>query len=412
MPRKTLRKKQARRRTRKVRGGATHRLPHVPATFEEFDWDLKFVMGHGELSGDVFRVPGNTYILNLATAGRACSKSAFSLENIIYELKPPRSGRKLIYEQLRDGRFLSGVGLISEGLYKPGRNTGTEAVYRTSDVVHPEDASGPETSIAIYEPDDIMADTTITFDNSNLPYVLMGAYTLPIPRALKLSTFSLNKLRGAVDEGYNADTYDEDAFLAAKPVSVTQKNEDNRAILVNPYNLLLPTMQGRDPTLESEASKTFQLSEIIPLLGPVPAGRNRLILVRACRVPNIMMDDANGLRARRLSISARRGPLLAAPAAAAAVIAAVEEAPLRNRLNFETLSLIRNALNVRIAGLPAPIRADATLAVGTLDTLIGELRANRSVAMNALYGGLAGAFAFLPHGAENPFHDLATILNF
>ena len=320
-PRKTRKNTRGKCQKLTKRGGARATLP-VPNSFEDFSrtWDILYVSAHGGLSGNMMVVPENTYILNLATAGKICNKVVWDIENWIYDYSPTARPVKTILQKMYDA--LKGNSFLSDYMYTPG-NVNTNVLEQYPDPPALAAAEVPLTrqqkSLAYYEPGDIMFDTTLSFVNHNYPVFLMGAYEVPISHELKRSLFRINKhlYRGEdYNNAGNVNTMNSEdvlRYLSLVPPEEFERHPPaaEHQIFNRDDNLLKNQMfPMRDPVPVNQP-----LSEVIPFINTslqekaVAAGGAeakvkpfKLIIIKACRValnPNV------ATRMRRYSIAAR-----------------------------------------------------------------------------------------------------------
>jgi hypothetical protein len=370
-----------------MKGGAVYKIPGIPPTLSDFqsNWKINFVGAHGAMNSNMFKVPENTYILNMSTAGKSCSKCLFQLDNVIFDYK---NFWKVIHEQLSRGGSNGGKSSFLELIERQSKLTNRmHALYN---------AAGEFTqTLAFYEPGDIMTDIYLQMYERNPPFFLMGLYNIPIPNRLQDIVQKANKDCG-VNEEFRV--IDDTKFLGAKS-DKSIMDSLNKRIIHNDKNLLKE---------ESEKKSDFTLHEIIfnhlPALSPIAAGQKRILIVGACREASKVV----GIRARRYSIGSRNIYRPSAAAAAAvggagaaaggAGAAAAPPAGALELINKGFLEAYRKKLS------------DKGVSPGDLDpltALIGELDANRVITINELHGVLHSLYTMSGEISE----ELANLLN-
>jgi hypothetical protein len=159
-----------------MRGGAINYFPLQDSieNADDLERNVHFinVVGHGNLTGQVFMVPENTYILFMGAAGFPIFRRPFQLPSLrnyrfLNTGETPAQWYQRTYAAIRDRTFFRDM------LFK------NNAPY------------APDTT-AIYEPGDIIQDLTLTFVNPNPPYLLMGVWNCPIPAELGDTFESIN----------------------------------------------------------------------------------------------------------------------------------------------------------------------------------------------------------------------------
>ncbi len=273
------------RKTKKIRGGSTNRLPLSPSiTFDRFntEWNMIHISGHGSsavknetsssLRPEMFIVPANTYIINLATAGKSCLKFVREIEQILYNVDESFN-RETIFQQLKNGTFMK------EYLYLNNNTNNSKMLYPPNNNNN-NTPSRASQSISIYTPGDLLSNTSISFFNHNSPYYLMGGYEIQIP---KERLYEIARMMGP---GTMSTSLHEHLF--------------NR-----PDNLLKDLMFDTSQSSVENILRKYKLSELIKYLNnlPINSGKNRLYIVRACRT----YSDSNFKKLlRKYSVMSRK----------------------------------------------------------------------------------------------------------
>lgn len=321
------------------RGGARNTLPLNEGLAAALPtWDTFYISGHGNLENSMMIVPPNTYILNLATAGRPCMKIRWKINNWIYDyddvIRGDRPVKEKLYKAIRDKTFFRDIAGGVESIYRPGTTALNEAEqYEAA-------ASASQKTLAFYEPGDIMFDTRISFHNDLLPIMLLGAYRVPINPELRDAIFDVNKVvyKPGVN-AYNVNISDVAPLPANNARGVATAAHDTMFNI--PDNLIRDSMfpAGRPQR------QLFHLSEVINTVNAANANGNKhLFMVTACRSGP---DETQSRRMRRFSIAARgnRSRVGIAPE----VILANAQAQWRTKLNADYLRYIKGQYEAKIA---------------------------------------------------------------
>jgi hypothetical protein len=178
-----------------MRGGAINYFPLQDTISNGADLEKSVhfinVVGHGSLTGQAFMVPENTFILFMGAAGFPIIRRPFQLPSLrkyrfLNTGETPAQWYERTYAAIRDRTFFRDM------LFK------NNAPY------------APDTT-AIYEPGDIVQDLTLSFENPDPPYLLMGVWNCPIPAAVG-TTFDTENgtIEGAKQEYFELSReYDE-----------------------------------------------------------------------------------------------------------------------------------------------------------------------------------------------------------
>ena len=151
-----------------MKGGATHYFPlpdHVTdgATLAGHVGFVS-VSAHGMLTGNVFVVPDNTYIMFLGGAGHPIERRpnqipALKKYRFMQPGETPEQWYERTYHDIHTGEF------FKDKLYKPNMPYAHE-------------------SVSIYEPGDIVQDLSLDLENRSYPFLLLGVWDCPIPAEL------------------------------------------------------------------------------------------------------------------------------------------------------------------------------------------------------------------------------------
>jgi hypothetical protein len=306
-------------KTRKVKkGGATDHI-----TMND-TWDIKIISSHGDIiDKKMYVVPPHTYILHLATAGKATAKLGWELDNWIYNFRDTTATRPGAMLH----RFMTA---INNGTFLKTSTNLKERVY-TQNLKNEEQIYGgkSDATISYYEPGDIVFNMNLTMYNNTFPIFLQGLYSFPIPYKLKLAQFNLNKKVGAIDPTSDVNNLRATNLSFGKSILITPSDfAEAHAIFNVEENFLQKEMFVENKT-------KFSVHDILHnKLAPATAESPRLVIVIACRVS---MDEKNAIRARRMSIATRRKP------------APLEGKPdrFRPRLELEYMKRLQTAFHER-----------------------------------------------------------------
>jgi hypothetical protein len=356
--RKAQTKRQRHQTWRKLtkRGGARDTLP-LPATFAEFQaaWDFFYVTSHGLFEDRLMIVPPNTYVLNMATAGRSCMKLDRYIDDLIYEKPSSGSGASAtsalesLYTEIRDRSFLRSLGRggkLTEHMFMPGttaRNEEEQYTNRTDPKATPINAA--EMSLAIYEPGDIMFDTQLHTMNDRLPLIVLGVYKIPVPFSMRQAVFDINKpviLPGKTI--FNVDQYDVNMSIP-KTANVWKATEEHHQL----FNVAENLIKGKMFPEAGAPVPYMYLSEVIDFTNTASNdGKQHFFMVNACR--SAETEETSRL-ARRLSIAARANRERVG--INAATLVTHPQKKYRSALNRAFLERILGALPGRIPKLTA-----------------------------------------------------------
>lgn len=302
-------------------GGARPDLP-IPSDYATFDrkWGIYYITAHGSLRSNFFVIPENTYILNIAVAGKGCHIFKWEIENLIYQRSEGARGlpiKQTIYNLFKDRKFYKDF-----HLYNPAIPLETQP-----------------TSLAFYEPGDFLLDSTISFYNHVWPIFLQGVYEIPIPIAIKDRVFAPNKRFYPEDE--NASTVNAGTIFKV-PKAGDVPGEIEQQIFNIPENL------WREKIFTPAGTKTkFQLKDIVREIRAIDTAKGidriRLIIVNTCRIPGDPSVTPSMLRSA--SETARRvpNPKAVEPEGPLSPSYKLERMEFQ-RLNLDTLIQIMNQL--------------------------------------------------------------------
>jgi hypothetical protein len=160
-----------------MKGGATHYFP-LPEHITDVNAlarNVGFlsVTAHGTLTGDVFLVPDNTYIMFLGGAGHPIERRAFQIPDLqkYRFMQPDEENAKPWFERMFTS--IQNRTLFANRLYKPNAPYSNETV-------------------SIYEPGDIVQDLFLEFKNKNHPFLLLGVWQCPIRADISTEFDTLN----------------------------------------------------------------------------------------------------------------------------------------------------------------------------------------------------------------------------
>lgn len=284
-------RRQTRRRSRRARaqkGGALAKLPI--ADMEEFkrEWAMYYLGSHGWMTDNVMTVPANTYILFMVPSGEVCDPTGKDMRLFNSLLLGKRFDTKEKFLEgwlpvLKGETESSGHGF---SLYKEGEGGGAAAAPAT---------------VGFYEPGDKVHDVQLEFVNND-PYVRFidfGLYEAPLTSGY-LSV--CEQIWEWIDKKYPTGK------IPLTKMDQLRKlyEKGNTRYIERADNLIkAPVMAVNLSTLLASPDRLGIKFE---------AGKKRLIIVNACRVPIDKDREAEmKTKARRLSLSQRRS----APAAAA-----------------------------------------------------------------------------------------------
>ncbi len=321
-------------------------------------------------------VPDNTYVLNLATAGKGCKKLDKFLNDLVYEKEEtreattgaaavannplaaagagtaaaaadPTSQLERLYTAIRDRTFLRDAaailahrehigeaGTTARNLEEQYVNTSRMSVVDL--LVHHLTKSPAMASLSFYEPGDVMHDTRLHTMNDLLPLILLGVYRIPVPFAMKKAVFDANK--PALVPTATINTVDRYNINNTKPTMPA--TEEHHQIFNREENLIQRQMF---PEAGPPVPHLF-LSEIIDFTNrTVNDGKNHFFMVDACRSAE---DSETSRMARRFSIAARANRERVG--VSAEVIAAHPAKRYRTALNRAFLERFLGALTRRV----------------------------------------------------------------
>lgn len=350
------------------RGGARNTLPLNEGLEEALPtWDTFYVSGHGNLQNRLMIVPPNTYILNLATAGRPCMKIRWKIDNWVYDydddggaMSTRKSIKEKLYKAIRDKTFFRDISAGVESIYRPGTTALNEAEqYEAA-------ASASQKTLAFYEPGDIMFDTKISFHNNYLPIMLLGAYRVPINPELRHAIFDINKVVYSPDVNvHTVNTSNVRPFPLTNARMIATAEHDRMFDI--PDNLIRESMFPPG----AAQKQVIQLSEVINTVNAANANGNKhLFMVTACRSGP---DETQSRRMRRFSIAARgnRARVGIAPE----VILANAQAQWRTKLNADYLRYIKGQYEAKIAEK----NEEKAAKQAETERRLQELRKNKSI---------------------------------
>jgi hypothetical protein len=291
------------RKLKKQKGGAKPHLPRNIAPIERAPGqtekqlidqfftrnNLYLISAHGNLSSTkTYKVPPDTYILHFAPSGIVCINDEAIRELLSKKgnLDNPEVQKKQLW------KFLTGQ--KQNDLYR--------------DLLYDPDKPGKQdTSIAFYEPGDIVSDMNFYFENESLEMAvsLCGAYNVPVADHLfglseEISEEQHKKLNDVLrKEGAVGVAEKSDKVKAAlKKAADSFFEPHNKKFYDSKENLL-------GNYLKTAKSKKMTEEQIVRERGEfiVPEGGIRIFLVFSCRAPDVDSSNvAKSLRRKSLSL--------------------------------------------------------------------------------------------------------------
>lgn len=310
------------------------------------NWDFFYVSSHGSLENRLMIVPPNTYILNLATAGKSCPKIRWRIDNWIYDYEEPKPAfnRRVpilhkLHEAIIGKTFLRGVGPEETHVYTPG----TTAQNIEEQYTSAEGAEGfHERTLAFYQPGDILFDTKLSFHNNYLPILLLGAYRIPIPYKLRKALFNINKVMYSPEAIINS-LQNTDLIGLPQGSQLGLATPAHNTMFNIPENLIQAEMFPAVGVPKTD----FYLSDVIKFINTTQTEKpEHVFIVDACRSA---ATEPLSKRMRRFSISARENRERVN--INAAIIAAKPSKKWRTTLNKTLLENLRRAFTNNITAL-------------------------------------------------------------
>jgi len=169
------------------RGGSINYfpLPDTITTATQLADSVGFinVVGHGSLTGSVFKVPDNTYILFMGAAGYPIVRRPYQLPT------------------LKNYRFLKAGETVPQ--WYDRQLTAIRSKSFFSDMLYTNAKPFAPDTTAIYEPGDIIQDLNLSFENNDHPFLLLGVWNCPIPNATTVAFDSTNQEIQIAKESYS-----------------------------------------------------------------------------------------------------------------------------------------------------------------------------------------------------------------
>ncbi len=269
-------------RSRNQKGGATAalKMPGI-TTAAEFKaaYGLYYLGAHGLMTDREVKVPANTYIVFVAPAGEVC--------------EPTGKDMRMYDSMILGRRYKTEDELLTAWLaVLKGETPSTPmgfSLYSSKGAV----AEKVPITVAIYEPGDKYHDLNLDFSNTlESKFIDMGLYEAPLA-ANYLST--CEKVWGYFEKKYPSGD------IPVKDVGkLTKFYADGDAVYATRAdNMMKMRVRG--------ANLSTLLEEGARLGITWPAGKKRIIVVNACRIPlDPATEKVAKATARRLSLSQRR----------------------------------------------------------------------------------------------------------
>jgi hypothetical protein len=290
MPRQTRKA----RNSRGQRGGATAalKMPGI-TTAAEFKaaYGLYYLGAHGLMTERIVKVPANTYIVFVAPAGEVC--------------EPTGKDMRMYDSMILGRRYKTEDELLAGWLAVLKGETASAPMGFSLYSSKAGAGSAAASTVAIYEPGDSFYDLNLDFSNTlQNRFIDMGLYEAPLA-ANYLGT--CERVWGYFDKKYPSGD------IPVKDVGKLTKfyAEGDTVYAGRPDNMMKLRVQA--------ANLSTLLGEGARLGITWPAGKKRIIVVNACRIPmSEVTEKEMKATARRLSLSQRRYSGEKAAAAAAA----------------------------------------------------------------------------------------------
>ena len=280
-----MRKYTRRRKLTKVKprigtqyGGAVHSLPDVQSgmKYKEFisKYDVFYIVAHGMYVDTSYKVPSNTFLLNMAPSGYICMHNE-KVEQIFYEETSGEGNNAGLYATSFWDFIQNPVGTKHDP-YLP--------------VYDPKQApTNMNIKTAIYEPDDNVPDQELIFQNHGF-FGGIGVFKVPIPEhilKLKLkNSDTIMKLKRKEIELLQKENTTVSVNMIMPIVDTIIKSELTKMdshFLNLKQNLFGPILNRRERSGVDEPHK-IHLSELLmqPELNSNP-GKKRLFIIQSCR---------------------------------------------------------------------------------------------------------------------------------
>ena len=415
------------------RGGSINYFP-LPDTITngtELEKSVAFVnvVGHGSLTGSVFKVPDNTFILFMGAAGYPIVRRPYQLPT------------------LKQYRFLKADETVPQWYDRQYSDIRSNKFF--SDMLYKNAAPFAPDTTAIYEPGDIIQDLSLSFENNNHPFLLLGVWNCPIPNETTVAFDSTNQGIQVAKETYSA---------AQKEAQELTSQINSGALPANNDDVMLQLTQVVSQAEEAEKQmnalegkgKLFQdslpvhpnniegqlrlgnlgkstLHEVVKNLSYSAVGQKRIrfIVVEACRATNVAFGmealqhifrlnkpmptskavrneitryEQSAFQRRRASLFSRRAPLVSNGAAGGAADMEVYTVPA---FRYAMSDFERVVDSVPAAKpLIAELKAGQSVQLESLEAAFAEyIKTGRNLVaanLNTLVSGVAKHLQFLP----------------
>lgn len=159
-----------------MRGGARNYFP-LPAAVSDgaslgAAVDFYNVNAHGVLTGEIFKIPDNTYILFLGEAGKPIIRQAFQIPDLSR------------YRFLQPGE--------DKAAWLARQHAAIQARTFFGSMLFKADNPYAPNTTAIYEPGDLVQDLALKFHNASHPFLLVGVWSCPMDADIRGSLDNIN----------------------------------------------------------------------------------------------------------------------------------------------------------------------------------------------------------------------------
>lgn len=256
-------------RTRTRYGGAVHILPDVQPGMKYRDfianYDVFYIAAHGMHVDTQYKVPLNTFLLNMAPSGYICMHNE-KVEQIFYKETSGEGNNAGYY----DRSFWDFIKNPSGTKHEPYLQ-----VYDPKQV-----PTNMNIKTAIYEPGDNVSEQELTFKNHGF-FGGIGVFKVPIPEhilKLKLkNSQTIMELKRKTSMSVNV------LMHGLNPIIESELTKLDRQFLNLKQNLFGPILDRRERSGIDKPYRIY-LSELLmqPELNPNPE-KKRLFIIQSCR---------------------------------------------------------------------------------------------------------------------------------
>ncbi len=357
-------RRQSRKSRRRQRGGGKlDALPIGGATPAEqltdlqTRWDIKLIMGHGQIIPGLAQVPADTYVLFNSPAGcRAIAEGGVPYPDVVIGDDRDEFLNKLVAAHNTRSGILDTTtadvraALDIDACYNPEFFT-DETFWRLS--TKSGKLSNVQRKRTIYGPGEQVNEMSIAFINNMYEFLVLGVYNLPISRGFYEGKYysALGVLRTDEASMYQHFASQSKAVQAKLLESAKGKTRE----------LDLTTFTRDSPNLQPlYIGFTKKLSEVFAELPPVPAGQVRLLFIGACRGVQCALPTPDVEEA--MTRLARRGSLEGDPGGSSYALASV-----------------KRVVNAAIAANNASKRASTGPSIGVSSNVAGVIEQMRKL---------------------------------